>query len=835
MRSSEPTQTGAAQNPSGVGSGSPVRLGLALSGGGFRATLFHLGVLVRLAELDLLRHLHVISSVSGGSILAAHYMLRLKAALEGSATGRLSREEYVRLVARVRSEIRQAVAAQLRCRLLDRPLELFRMMFLGRTRWRLSLSEKMASLYQRHLFQQATRELPGASAGDVAGGMPLCRMHVRLPELLREPDIERYNACATTDRVPKLVLNASTLNTGCKFTFTFSEIGDEMLGYIRCDERALLRGYKLLLQRATPATDAGGAVGRGGAGRGGPGVAGAGPALRRGDLAEDGGAGRFELRRFTSEHLTWWHAANAERASRQELPGRASAIVERARRAKLGETATGLDTFRSAAVRHLVESWDGSLRFLDAQPGALRAAKVAAWYALDRAGWSGGVPPETERRGGFTLAEHRERFWRALRAIDPSIGAVAGPGSSGGVGEREAEWMEFVLELYYFRVASALRAGALDAITLPTAVQASANFPPVFSPLHLRGLFDGEKVDRLRLSDGGLDDNNGIESVMDERCTHVIASEAGPGPQMTRDVGWNRLGMMIQIVFNQLVIVRRLELRALREQARVHRALAELAANAPAAPAPPGIADLRRRYPVEAVAFFLTDSSLGDGVPETDSPPPLPAHPLAREVSGLRIDLDGFSDIEQDTLVYQGYQYADRFVRRYVYPSLAAAGLVPAVPPPPASPVTLPGTEAEWDHAQRVLAAGAAMFGRAWKLGGAWRGAYAGAVAALLAVEACAAWFAWESLAWLVRTPAIPPALSSVWRSSLGGLVLSLLFCWVTFVLFGSWVRIDGQLAEWASRSGPSRGHRAPRSSPGLRDPRREGRSAAAAGRGAFE
>src|ERR1044071_10071481 len=95
MRSSEPTQTGAAQNPSGVGAGRPVRLGLALAGGGFRATLFHLGVLVRLAELDLLRHLHVISSVSGGSILAAHYMLRLKAALEGSATGRLSREEEI--------------------------------------------------------------------------------------------------------------------------------------------------------------------------------------------------------------------------------------------------------------------------------------------------------------------------------------------------------------------------------------------------------------------------------------------------------------------------------------------------------------------------------------------------------------------------------------------------------------------------------------------------------------------------------------------------------------------------------------------------------------------
>jgi predicted acylesterase/phospholipase RssA len=32
------------------------KVGLALSGGGFRASLFHIGVLARLAELDVLRH-----------------------------------------------------------------------------------------------------------------------------------------------------------------------------------------------------------------------------------------------------------------------------------------------------------------------------------------------------------------------------------------------------------------------------------------------------------------------------------------------------------------------------------------------------------------------------------------------------------------------------------------------------------------------------------------------------------------------------------------------------------------------------------------------------------
>ena len=43
---------------------------LALSGGGFRATLFHLGGLRRLNELALLGSVKSISSVSGGSVMA---------------------------------------------------------------------------------------------------------------------------------------------------------------------------------------------------------------------------------------------------------------------------------------------------------------------------------------------------------------------------------------------------------------------------------------------------------------------------------------------------------------------------------------------------------------------------------------------------------------------------------------------------------------------------------------------------------------------------------------------------------------------------------------------
>jgi predicted acylesterase/phospholipase RssA len=51
------------------------RIGLALSGGGFRATLYHLGMIRLLREANILPSVTHITSVSGGSILAAHLVL----------------------------------------------------------------------------------------------------------------------------------------------------------------------------------------------------------------------------------------------------------------------------------------------------------------------------------------------------------------------------------------------------------------------------------------------------------------------------------------------------------------------------------------------------------------------------------------------------------------------------------------------------------------------------------------------------------------------------------------------------------------------------------------
>jgi len=59
------------------------KIGLALSGGGYRAAAYHIGTLRALHKLGILNNVDVISSVSGGSITAAYYTLNKENGYEG--------------------------------------------------------------------------------------------------------------------------------------------------------------------------------------------------------------------------------------------------------------------------------------------------------------------------------------------------------------------------------------------------------------------------------------------------------------------------------------------------------------------------------------------------------------------------------------------------------------------------------------------------------------------------------------------------------------------------------------------------------------------------------
>src|SRR5262249_33416904 len=73
-----------------------MRIGLCLSGGGFRATFFHLGVLRFLQQEESLKDVTHICSVSGGSILAAHVVQHWHEYTRDLASFESASEEIVR-------------------------------------------------------------------------------------------------------------------------------------------------------------------------------------------------------------------------------------------------------------------------------------------------------------------------------------------------------------------------------------------------------------------------------------------------------------------------------------------------------------------------------------------------------------------------------------------------------------------------------------------------------------------------------------------------------------------------------------------------------------------
>jgi predicted acylesterase/phospholipase RssA len=95
----------------------PGHIGLALSGGGFRASLFHLGVIRRLEELGIMENVSVVSAVSGGSIIAAFYLSEMEKQLRA---GRLLIQECDRVVLyeKIAEKFLRAVDHNLRTRAL---------------------------------------------------------------------------------------------------------------------------------------------------------------------------------------------------------------------------------------------------------------------------------------------------------------------------------------------------------------------------------------------------------------------------------------------------------------------------------------------------------------------------------------------------------------------------------------------------------------------------------------------------------------------------------------------------------------------------------------------
>jgi NTE family protein len=201
------------------------------------------------------------------------------------------------------------------------------------------------------------------------------------------------------------------------------------------------------------------------------------------------------------------------------------------------------------------------------------------------------------------------------------------------------------------------RVGTIRDPTVPLAdvVAASAAFPPVLSPFTLdlrhaawdtvegNELTGPEFRDRVVLSDGGVYDNLGLETVW-KKCMTVLVSDAGGQTPDEEDppADWIRQSVRV--------------LHVLDKQVR----------------------DLRKR---QVQAGFASGARRGAywsirGRHPAESPLPCPAASTLR-LADLPTRLTAIGATTQECLINWGYAACDAAVRRYVDPTLPAAGAFP--------------------------------------------------------------------------------------------------------------------------------------------------------------
>jgi len=648
------------------------KLGLALAGGGFRASLFHLGVLRRLAELDLLRYVEVLSTVSGGSIIGALYVLHLKSALTEKAL--LTSSEYVEILDKVEQTLVRGVQKNLRTRLFMNPFGLLRVMLTSDT-----LGRRMARIYERYIYQDIVQKIQQDKVNEdrnkgidnkqekrivkfyrrwfAPGRLALRDMRIYPGHQSVTGGFETYNKEQVKKRsqgsvITHLVLNATTLNSGTPFWFSSVEIGDPRLGFFRYAEAVtkLQKRRHLFYSHSINELQT----------------------VLTNTTEQQITVGKNTFRRESVELAVWY---------RLFLQG-------------TGNTAPkSPPTWNTLFTTFAKYKFPGQL--VKAEFGMLRRMKLAAWYVLK------GSQKRHPITGGLTNTQHLLRFWSAFRQIDRELFERIETAVMQNQ-TLQQELLSFVLELYYLRSAEVMSASIEKdwrKLRIGEAVGASACFPPVFPPFEILGIYDDAHVTRLGLTDGGVYDNMGLAALVDANCTHIIASDSSGLFDINQRVATGRLGMtgrILNILMDDVANQQRLRLR---DRRRVSSALDQLEQP------PKVIKELRDAYDLRGLAYFHIQSPI---LEESKSS----KHTDAHLVAALRTDLDGFGDVEINTLVNHGYTMADQYLRKFIKsdPVFGNPNWKPAT--------TLPRPLQGWQTKEinRILKVGKSRFFRSLKL-----------------------------------------------------------------------------------------------------------------------
>ncbi|MGH8475000.1 MAG: patatin-like phospholipase family protein, partial [Methylococcales bacterium] len=206
----------------------PIKLGLALSGGGFRASFFHIGVLAQMAEQGLLRHVEVISTVSGGSIIGALYYLHVKKLLETSTDGAIGDHDYVAIVEIIEKDFKTATDHNIRMSTFADLKANFDFVKKDYSR-----SDRISELYNDLIYKDVLPDAPNPAN-------PAQQPGVSKPVQMRELKIFPLTAPGTWDtnfsprtgnagrqaKVPMLIINSTSLNTARAWQFTAQSMGE---------------------------------------------------------------------------------------------------------------------------------------------------------------------------------------------------------------------------------------------------------------------------------------------------------------------------------------------------------------------------------------------------------------------------------------------------------------------------------------------------------------------------------------------------------------------------------------------------------------------------------
>ena len=183
------------------------RIGLALSGGGFRASLFHLGVIRRLEELRIMERVAIVSAVSGGSIVAAFYLCEMEKELR-EVLRRGQTPDRVALFEKIATKFMKAVEHNLRTRALIYSPRYHPIRFLKAAALQAFRPGARADLIQAEydkffFFNDTMDQLPVVKSEEPEGG---------------------YSACIDTGEEPlygpKLLLNTTSLLSGERVPFS---------------------------------------------------------------------------------------------------------------------------------------------------------------------------------------------------------------------------------------------------------------------------------------------------------------------------------------------------------------------------------------------------------------------------------------------------------------------------------------------------------------------------------------------------------------------------------------------------------------------------------------